>query len=269
MNKTGVKRSPIIYIVALLILVIFSFSMVCRSIAIMTLCNPYTVVDATDSSVSVTDRNGREWSSVTAADIFSVKYSNENGEFTVASQNGKDLIVAPGTSQSYDFRVTNTGSSAIKYTLRAEYSTVSAGKTVPLKVRFSDYKATYFVGNAETWASPSDLNTLYDERTLGAGKYVPYTLDWIWEFEGDDEYDTELGNAAGDYTLTVKLYLVAEWDSGSGEGEDVPDTGDHSHLILWIALMTVSLVLMIFFVIYKRYNEKDDDEAEKSAENRG
>ena len=46
---------------------------------------------------------------------------------------------------------------------------------------------------------------------LKKGYVMPYTLSWQWPFEGDDAYDTMLGNLEEDLTLTIVIETYAEY----------------------------------------------------------
>lgn len=211
----------LVTLVALLVFLTFSFIMLCNNIVTLTLCTPYTVLDPASGIFKASD-GVCEWRTETAVDIFSVSYSNDKGELTVKSHT-KDKLLAPGTEQAYDFRVRNSYTDNIKYTLTAEASFSDSGKIIPVRVRFSDYEGNYFIGSGSEWADPMELNLLSDTRTVAPDHYIRYTLDWSWVFEnGTDDYDTFLGNAAldEDIVFTVKLFIYAEAE----ESPYIPET---------------------------------------------
>ena len=109
--------------------------------------------------------------------------------------------IAPGVSNSYDFRVNNTTLKAINYSVNFEENTEYA---INLRYRLKR-EGNYVVGGENEWVSASELDS--------AMKYLPsngvdnYTLDWEWPYEGGtDDADTEAGeNMTSEYTLGIKI----------------------------------------------------------------
>lgn len=190
------------------------------------------------------------WSGQTDVEIFRASYENGEGKVTIQSGNG-DKVIAPGTSNEYNFTLHNTGNVALDYTLRVEAYFSNGEYAIPVEARLVDYTGQYLVGSADSYADVLDLNDVDISGCISAGYIAPYTLQWQWPFDGEDEYDTFLGNLAGqeDLTLTIEIHTTAEY---GGEG-GLPDTGDNSRLMVPAVLMVGSFGgLLLVLLLPKR-----------------
>ena len=190
------------------------------------------------------------WSGQTDVEIFRASYENGEGKVTIQSGNG-DQVIAPGTSNEYNFTLHNTGNVALDYTLRVEAYFSNGEYAIPVEARLVDYTGQYLVGSADSYADVLDLNDVDISGSISAGYIAPYTLQWQWPFDGEDEYDTFLGNLAGqeDLTLTIEIHTTAEY---GGEG-GLPDTGDNSRLMVPAVLMVGSFGgLLLVLLLPKR-----------------
>lgn len=200
------------------------------------------------------------------ADIFKISYENDKGEITVNGLEGNtDKLIAPGTTNKYQFTLENPVDKALDYTLSMEAYITGTDESIPVKVRVWDYTNKYLLGSTEQMADVLELNTIDEKAVLGAGRYAGYTLEWEWPFEqGDDEFDTMLGNMAADddLTLTIKINAVAEYDedpSSNNVGLNVPQTGDDAALeYLWLILAASIVGIFIVLVVdrKKKQNSK-------------
>ena len=141
-----------------------------------------------------------EWSENHKISIFQTSYENGERETTVLSQNG-DKIIAPGTISTYDFCICNDGNMAIVYELDFSFLLTinkeeSAAETFPLLIRIQRQNANYVLGDETTWANISSSQLAKHKGTLGPNSYEHFILELQWAFEGNDELDTELGNAS-------------------------------------------------------------------------
>lgn len=220
------------------------------------------------------------WTTNTKVDIFRVSYENEARVVTVHSDNGEKLF-APGTENSYTFKLKNTGNVGLKYTVDVEAFFNPADLYIPIWGRLNRYDGKWIVGGLNRYVEAEQLNGAHDEATLGAGKYTYYTLDWNWPFEsGDDEWDTMLGNLAVDqdltFTIIIKTRAEALTDgddsggggdgggSGGGGGITPPYTGDDSNLTLWIVIALAAFGIMMLIAYFQnREDRKSDAEADK------
>lgn len=192
------------------------------------------------------------WETMTEVEIFKVSYENGEGMVTVLSSNG-DKVIAPGTENSYTFKLKNTGDTALDYTLSVEAFFDPVYQPLPIEARLSRYDGEWVVGDKDNYAAVGYLDGASDTATLGAGKYNYYTLDWCWPFEGgsdvDDIIDTSLGDLAltEDITFTIVLKIVAEVseDPENNSGILPPQTGENVDLFLVGGVALVSFIVML------------------------
>ena len=110
--------------------------------------------------------------------------------------------VAPGVSNSYDFKVHNETNNTIRYNIdfleESEYA-------VNMQYRLRR-GSNYVVGGENTWVSASDLK-MATMKQLAKDGVDGYTLDWRWPYEdGKDAQDTEAGeNMTSEYVLSIKV----------------------------------------------------------------
>lgn len=201
------------------------------------------------------------WGTETNVDIFKVTYENGEGVVTAESFNG-EKIVAPGTENSYTFKLKNNSLSYITYTLNVDAFITPGDEMIPIESRISRYDGKWIVGGEDSWVDVPTLDTAEDEGALSPGRYTYYTLDWCWPFEGNDELDTYLGNLAEeeDITITIVISTTAvlhiDGEPEMEEGLIPPDTGDNSILSLWISLAVGAAIFLIIIIIYRIRDEK-------------
>ena len=209
------------------------------------------------------------WKTNTQVEIFRVSYENGEQVVTVNSDN-KDKVIAPGTENSYTFKLKNTGNVALDYTVEVDAYFTPADVVIPVTGRINRYDGKWLAGDNDNFAEVSVLNNAADKGTLGSGNYTYYTLDWVWSFErGDDEYDTFLGNLATEqdleFTIMIKTTATANVDADDDGGITPPTTGDIFNISFWIFIAAASLILMIIlFIIQRKNNNSNDEEVECS-----
>ena len=199
------------------------------------------------------------WGTNTRVEIFSVSYVNGEQIITVKSDNG-DKVIAPGTENSYTFKLKNTGDVALDYTAEIDAYFIPADIEIPITTRLNRYDGKWVVGGKDEYANVPVLDAAEDNGTLGVGKYTYYTLDWMWPFEsGDDELDTMLGNLATEqeliFTIVIKTTATESDNPYDDSGIEPPYTGDNTSLALWIVLAVFSFMMMLFLIFYQ-YKEK-------------
>lgn len=202
------------------------------------------------------------WSNGSSVNIFSINNTNGTQEVTVASSNG-DKVIAPGTENSYVFKLKNTGNVAMDYTVTLDAYITPADITLPITGRLSRYDGEWVVGSPGDYAGVAALDKAEDSDTLGAGKYTYYTFDWVWPFEiGDDATDTLLGNLATSqnitFTIAINTYATESDDPYADNGVSVPKTGDNSNVILWAVVAAGAFLLLLLLLLYQR---RQDDES--------
>ena len=206
------------------------------------------------------------WATDTRVEIFRVSYVNGEQQVTVHSNDG-DRLIAPGTENSYVFKLKNTGNVALQYALEVN-ATVTGADTLPVTARLSRYDGHWLAGDSHTYADLTVLDAAMDDTALGAGRFTYYTLDWQWPFEGDDGLDTLLGNLSTerDITLTIEIKTVATLHENPDDdsGLRAPQTGEQSRTALWIALAAGSFCMLLFFLFFREKEDKDQPTAKEA-----
>ncbi|MCI9585235.1 MAG: hypothetical protein HFH45_01195 [Bacilli bacterium] len=135
-------------------------------------------------------------------DLFQDSYDG-----TVTSSN-TDRVIAPGTAYQYTFKLTNetTGkvTPEVKYSIKFEDNS-EIDSTLDGKLVFSLDGTTY----KSLTDVIAELNTKYTAVNANT-EFGNETLYWKWAFDGDDEEDTELGNAATPAWAKINLTITAE-----------------------------------------------------------
>jgi hypothetical protein len=204
------------------------------------------------------------WSTNTSVDIFKIEY--KNGENVVTADGETDDIIAPGTSNVYNFTVSNAGLAPIDYQMAVEAYFSNKNYTIPVTVRLLDKSGRYFAGSEEKWVSLTELNKVTDYEVLKAGSSNGYILEWKLPYDEDGEYDAVFSRLAeaDDVTLTVvvhtkamvdaELYAAQNSDSqekaGNKEGSShwlrifgkSVRAGDAVKLLVWCALAVVVII---------------------------
>lgn len=200
-------------------------------------------------------------------ELFSVEYKNASGEITVKGANG-EKVIAPGTAVEYTLKFRNTDKTAIDYDMIPNIHFTSEYE-LPILVRMLDTDGSYLVGNEDTWVEISELNSILEHATLKKGESVEYVFEWKWEFEsGNDEYDTELGNASvtTDIGVIVEFSVHAEANTNVAINGGFMDSG-LGCIVLWGILLLLLLIAIILLTIrmikkYKRAESYERDTQE-------
>lgn len=199
--------------------------------------------------------------------VFYAEYGKD-GEITVKSAFG-DKLVAPGTENQYDIYVRNIGKVPISYVLEAESRiTVDLNGEqieIPIEASFYTPRNSYLLGGEESLENLGKLDGVKDSSGLSPQRQAKYTLCWSWPFDGDDEFDTMLGNLAAEgeeLTVKVAFNVTSAYDPNAGGGS--PMTGDSSNIGLWGALFVIStFTLIILSFLRKRENDEEKSETRK------
>ena len=199
--------------------------------------------------------------------IFHAEYDN-NGELTVKSDFG-DKVVAPGTENSYDIYVRNVGKDPISYILEAQSRItveVNGEQTeIPIEASFYTPRDSYLLGGDDSLENLGKLDGVTDNGGLSPRNQSKYTLTWGWPFDGDDEFDTLLGNLAAEgeeLTVSVAFNVTASYDPNAAGG--MPITGDTSSVGLWVAVFVIStFTLIILLFLSKRENDEEKSQTPK------
>ncbi|MCR4753450.1 MAG: hypothetical protein K5837_03475 [Candidatus Saccharibacteria bacterium] len=110
--------------------------------------------------------------------------------------------IAPGVSNSYNFKVHNETNNAIRYNIDFDEDSEYA---VNMLYRLKR-GGTYVVGSDTEWVSSSNLS-VSALKQLAKDGVDTYTLDWKWPYEGGkDAADTEAGEKmTSEYVLGIKV----------------------------------------------------------------
>lgn len=191
-------------------------------------------------------------------DLFAVQYENESGEITVEGTDGQQ-VVAPGTSVEYTLRLRNKDTTALDYQLSSGMKFLSEYE-LPLKVRLIDPDEQYILGSPTSWVPITELNHVTRTDTLIAGETAEYVFQWKWDYEGDDLYDTFLGNAASEKPIEVEVsmsvYAAANTDIGLNGGFMKSGLGEIVFTAVVITCLGGSLALLITPPFRKKYLAK-------------
>ena len=207
----------------------------------------------------VTDEN-TVWKGDTRVEIFRVSYENGQEQVTVKSGRG-DKVIAPGTENSYTFALENTADGPVEYAISMKAYFSSADYIIPVEAKVTrDTDKKYLLGSSAAYADVLELNTVSDSGTLKKGYVMPYTLSWQWPFEGNDAYDTMLGNLEEDLTLTIVIETTASYAPPTADG-GIPKTGDTSHIALWFTVMLGSSAGLMFLLLLMRRKGEENETA--------
>ncbi len=190
------------------------------------------------------------WSSETQASLFRSGYND-----TVQSGNG-DKIIAPGTSNFYDFSVKNNGNVTMDYSVSLKVDTYLGAdgdySQLPIEWRLLSGDGAVL----SDWQNYNERTETLKSATLAVRNQERYTIEWRWLFErgeGMDEADTEMGNWAEDQPIGVNatIYIYAE----QTDPNEVPKTGDDFCPALYLLPMAAALCgLALLSVLKKRKN---------------
>ena len=127
-------------------------------------------------------------------------YQNELNIFSNPAYEFKNII-APESSNAYQFVIYNSNANEIKYNIKME-------ETNPYNINMM-YKlkknGSYIAGNKSQWVDVDELNTTL--ATLNSKSTDSYSLEWKWVSSSND---TEVGKTenAG-YSLKINIVLTA------------------------------------------------------------
>ena len=200
--------------------------------------------------------------------VFYAEYGKD-GEITVKSDFG-DKVVAPGTENSYNLYVRNVGKVPISYILEAESRItvdVNGQQTeIPIEASFYTPRSSYLLGGEDSLENLGKLDGVKDSSGLSPEHQAKYTLCWSWPFDGDDEFDTLLGNLAAEgeeLTVKVAFNVTAAYNPNAGGGS--PITGGASNIGLWVALFVISTFTLII-LLFLRKREQDEENSQTPKE---
>jgi hypothetical protein len=211
----------------------------------------------------VGDAQKPSWKTNESIQIFSDGYLGENGDLTVESHDGTSLV-APGTEMTYSFSMYNNSNVAILYEVDLDMWVKLGGvkqdetmeARMPIKVKLEQDSGGYLLGSEDTFVSLADAMTVEKRRVLGAECYETFTLHLVWDFEGDNTNDTQLGDLSDleDLTLTlgVETYAEEHVDPAAKGGTSI-DAEKETEIggtvrWVWVLLLLINTAVMIFYI---------------------
>ena len=257
--KQGKTRRGAVLLAVLLIIVIIllllSFVMLGARLFEMTTRDRYAV----DIGMETDDGGPRE------LELFRIRYRNDAGEITVEGVD-RDKVVAPGTEVDYDVRLRNSDEVVVDFVMVPEVEYLT-DDPVPVRFKIMDTYGNYIAGSEDTWADALALNDLAHKGAVHPGEVFTYHITWQWAFEGDDEYDTYLGNITGDELPGISVKLTTE----STANPSAPKSNNHwMHLfgegfgccwccwLVWILLIIIALLLIWIWRLRSKLRKLED-----------
>lgn len=156
------------------------------------------------------------WEVSTGVDLFKTAYANARGEITVESADG-EKVIAPGTANTYEFSLKNTGNISLDYTMRLDSVFTLLKQELPMQVRLRS-GTRWILGGEDDWLRPDDLTDVAETGTMDVNQYVTYTFEWRWPYEsGSDDArllsdlnDTLIGNTAAEQKVEFQLEITVQ-----------------------------------------------------------
>lgn len=217
------------------------------------------------TDVAVGDSENPRWEASEEINIFDTHYANGDGQITVESQNGEALI-APGTNMQYQFTMCNNSNIAVLYEIDLDLLVKLGGEVqgremeeaLPIKVRLTTGNGEYLLGTEESYVKLADALVVKRRLALGAESFDTFTLDIAWDFEGDDQNDTHLGDLSADKNLTLSLsvdtFAEEHFDPAALGGTKI-DAKKETEIggsvrWVWMLLLMINTAVMIFYVSF-------------------
>lgn len=166
--------------------------------------SPSESPEANTPDVDVNDdyNPSTKWTQLSHVDIFSPRTGNSGVFKDLAGKN----VIKPGSSGRYVFKLQNSNSYAITYSLLLQESDSNNPK-LPMKYRLlNGTTGSDYVGGDSSWKNADVIKK--DSTTLEAGKSGTFTLEWEWETKSD-EADTAIGIQGGSPVYVINIIIKA------------------------------------------------------------
>lgn len=214
---------------------------------------PAHILTYTPGTLMWDDATGIDEHGVAQLDLFHAIYDE-----TVDGRG--ENVVAPGTEGFNILRLKNDSRSTIGYT--AVLYCIKSNQELPVQVSLQGQSFTDTDSYQLPYQIPQEDVLRAVAGTLPADQIQDFDISWLWRFETSEEQnqiDTILGNKDELDNITVGVYIVVE-DEGLVEPDLPPQTGDESHLAMYLTLMAISLCALILLVWDRRREEKRKNE---------
>ena len=158
---------------------------------------------------------------------------------------GKKLI-HPFSKGSYVFAVyNNSNSDPLPYSL-----TITGENPENVPLVFSLQKNGAYIYGGEGKANMKPFSEYKVAETLLSGRKTDlYTIKWEWETESD-VIDTAIGN------IGTQLYTLKINATGTIPDTDIPETGNHTNVFTWLAILSACVLLLLILPLYKRRKDE-------------
>ena len=195
--------------------------------------NGFSYIRVDEAPDMLTYDKNVQWQTTTDVDLFKTAYAGSNGEITVNSLTG-DKLIAPGTSNEYEFSLKNTGNISLDYTVLFGSVFSLSDRDLPIRVRLRSGDR-WILGGKNSWVDHESLSDIIESGTVEVNKYVTYTFEWQWPFESDadgasvpgDLNDTVIAEAAVNEEVTFRLSIETQAEVTPGA---VPADGNGTAL---------------------------------------
>lgn len=188
-------------------------------------------------------------------DFFTAAYGS-----TVESANG-DKLIAPGTNGRDTIRLSNRDYDTLEYTA-VIYRISDKGLdnvTATLSAKGSKRAWNYTLPDSAKGAKVLGAVT----GKVSGGQIQDFAIDWNWAFSPSssrDKKDTKLGNKKDLDNVELGFYIVVT-DLNDVKVVPKPKTGDSFTIVLYIALMVISLFVFIYILFIRRRDEEEENTA--------
>lgn len=200
------------------------------------------------------------WDVDTSVDLFKAAYANRQGEVTVKSADG-GKVIAPGTANTYEFSLKNTGNISLDYTMKLDSAFTLSNQELPVQVRVRSGDRWIF-GGENDWARPGDLTEVTETGTLAVNKYVTYAFEWQWPYEsGTDDTllgdlnDTLIGNAAAEQEVEFRLNIGVQsvvTPGAAPDGLQNEEPGSVPSGLVFLGLLGIGILLLLLLLLFWR-----------------
>lgn len=132
--------------------------------------------------------------------------NDKNGSWEAQGTVGVfDNSIKPGSAGEYNFIITSASDAELKYTFSIEEHFEGKDNNWTPFIQYRLRMNGQLIGG-DDWFYADYL--FYSDIIILANTKQLLTLEWRWDFDGDDDYDTTLGIGGGEYYVT--FYLKAE-----------------------------------------------------------
>ncbi len=119
------------------------------------------------------------------------------------------------------------------------------------------------------WTKAAKLADVREE--LSNNSKTAYTLEWRWNYNGNDKLDTAVGGGEAPYVLKISYTAEQNGEAVSAQRSDnrsaqtderSPNTGGSSPLPFCISLIFCFGMTMLLMLLLQRENDDEEDEEE-------